>query len=70
MPKKLMDCVSDLKSQGKSESEAYAICSKSTGWVKSKGGWKNKKTGETYNESEIGKVPDFKTLFTELEPID
>ena len=52
MPKKLEDCVSDLKVQGKDESTAYAICAKSTGWVRKKGGgWVNKKTGETYNES-------------------
>jgi hypothetical protein len=59
MPKKLEDCVSDLKAQGKSESEAYAICAKSTGWVRKKGGgWKNTKTGETFNES-------FLWMFTE-----
>jgi len=52
MPKKLEDCVSDLKNEGKSESEAYAICAKSTGWVRKKGGgWMNKKTGEVFNES-------------------
>ena len=49
MPKELEKCVSDLKAKGKSESEAYAICGKSTGWVRKEGGgWKNKKTGEIY----------------------
>ena len=57
MPKKLEDCISDLKAQGKSEDSAYAICAKSTGWVRKKGGgWRNKKTGDTYNE-------DFMELF-------
>jgi hypothetical protein len=51
MPKKLEDCVNDLKAQGKDQSSAYAICAKSTGWVRKEGGgWKNKKTGEVYNE--------------------
>jgi hypothetical protein len=49
MPKELEKCVSDVKASGKSDSEAYGICAKSTGWVRKKGGgWKNKKTGETY----------------------
>jgi len=38
MPKELDDCVSKVKAQGKTESEAYAICSKSTGWKRGKGG--------------------------------
>jgi len=28
---------------GRTEQQAYAICAKSTGWVKKKGGWRNKK---------------------------
>jgi hypothetical protein len=31
MPKKLMDCISDVKAQGKSEDSAYGICIASTG---------------------------------------
>lgn len=31
MPKKLMDCIEKVKASGKSESEAWAICRKSTG---------------------------------------
>lgn len=52
MPKQLEKCVQDLIDSGKDKGEAYAICGKSTGWVRKKGGgWKNKKTGEVYNES-------------------
>jgi hypothetical protein len=51
MPAALEKCVQGVQKSGKSKSEAYAICSKKTGWVRSKNGWKNKKTGETYNES-------------------
>jgi hypothetical protein len=69
MPKKLEDCVSDLKAQGKSESEAYAICGKSTGWVRKKGGgWKNTKTGEIYEEDNVNEdfLPEsFLDLFLE-----
>jgi len=44
MPKVLDRCVRKVKKKGKSESRAYAICSKSTGYVKKKnGGWKKKK---------------------------
>ena len=31
MPKKLVDCVKQVTDSGKSESEAWAICQKSTG---------------------------------------
>ena len=52
MPKQLEKCVQDLISNGKDKGEAYAICGKSTGWVRKKGGgWKNTKTGEVYNEN-------------------
>lgn len=44
MPKELDRCVQALISQGHSEQEAYAMCAKSTGWVRKKGGgWRNKK---------------------------
>ena len=52
MPKSLMNCVRKVKKKGHDESSSYAICSKSTGWAKKKGGgWKNKKTNSTFNES-------------------
>lgn len=38
MPHKLDRCVKKVKKQGKDESSAYAICSKSTGIKKKKGG--------------------------------
>jgi len=44
MPKKLEDCVKKVQRKGYTEDQAYAICSKSTGYVKKKGGgWKKKK---------------------------
>lgn len=60
MPKQLTDCVKHVKSQGHDESSAYAICSKSTGWRrKSKGKWKNKKTGASFHESVTPKFDEF-----------
>ena len=56
MPKKLEDCVSDVMKQQKKEgkstkdakSAAYAICAKSTGWVRKKGGgWRKKEFHES-----------------------
>jgi hypothetical protein len=45
MPKKLDKCVKHLIKQGIKKSEAYAICSETTGFVPKKGGgWK--KQGE------------------------
>jgi hypothetical protein len=43
MPDELDRCVDSVKADGKSESSAYAICSKSTGWKVGKGGTKDKK---------------------------
>jgi len=41
MPAKLERCVKHVQAQGKDKNSAYAICSKSTGWVKSgKHSWK------------------------------
>ena len=49
MPKKLMDCVKELMKKGHDQSSAYAICEKSTGWKRKKGGgWRNEKTGKGY----------------------
>lgn len=45
MPKKLDDCVKKLMAKGKTKSQAYAICSKSTGYKKAKGGkWTKRKS--------------------------
>jgi hypothetical protein len=67
MPKKLEDCVQDLMDKGESKDSAYAICAKSTGWVRKKGGgWRNKKTGETFNES----FSSFYDLFVESDKSD
>ena len=38
MPKKLEKCVQHLKDQGKDDSSAWAICTKSTGYKRKKGG--------------------------------
>lgn len=66
MPKQLEKCVKDIQKEGKSESEAYAICAKSTGWVrKSGGGWINKKTGEVFNENFEKSYITFTKLFFE-----
>jgi hypothetical protein len=44
MPKKLEDCVKKVQRKGHTKDQAYAICSKSTGYVKKKGGgWKKRK---------------------------
>ena len=49
MPQSLMDCVKDCMKKGMSQDKAYAICAKSTGWKKAKGGkWKNTKTDKEY----------------------
>ena len=51
MPQKLMDCVRKLQAKGYDQSTAYAMCEKSTGWKRKKGGgWKNEKSGKTYKE--------------------
>jgi hypothetical protein len=44
MPKKLDRCVRKVMRKGYTKSQAYAICSKSTGWVRGPGGkWIKKK---------------------------
>lgn len=43
MPAQLDKCVKQVKAQGKKESSAYAICSKSTGIKKTSNGWKQPK---------------------------
>ncbi len=65
MPKQLEKCVQDLISKGKKESEAYALCAHSTGWVRKKGGgWRNEKTGKVYNEDfKLIEKISFKELF-------
>lgn len=43
MPAELDSCVESVMKKGKSKSQAYAICSKRTGWVRKKGGgWKKR----------------------------
>ncbi len=42
MPEKLDRCVKKLKKKGYEESSAYAICTKSTGYKRAKGGKWNK----------------------------
>jgi hypothetical protein len=62
VPKKLDSCVKKVKAQGKDESAAYAICSKSTGIKRKKGGgWRQtKKKSENMKESlEKGKIIEF-----------
>lgn len=47
MPTKLDRCVKQVMSKGNTKSSAYAICSKSTGYVRNKkGGWTKKKKGK------------------------
>lgn len=60
MPAKLERCVNRVMDQGKSKDSAYAICVKSTGCKRKKGGgWtKGKKTVKEYVE-----MPDFETFF-------
>lgn len=59
MPKKLEDCVRDVRAQGHDKNAAYAICAKSTGWVRTKGGGrrqKKKKKKKTITESAMIKI--------------
>jgi len=68
MPKQLEKCVQDLIDTGKKKDDAYAICASSTGWIRKKGGgWKNKKTGKSYNENfEVQEVQEsFLKIFSE-----
>jgi hypothetical protein len=44
MPRALDSCVKKVMRKGYTKSQAYAICSTSTGWVRGKGGkWVKKK---------------------------
>ena len=48
MPRKLERCVAKVR-RNSPGANPYAVCAKSTGWVKKKGGgWRNKKTGKIY----------------------
>jgi len=38
VPQKLESCVKKVRRKGYSKSSAYAICAKSTGWRRGKGG--------------------------------
>lgn len=45
MPKVLERCVRKMKKKGASNSKAWGSCTKSTGWVRKKGGgWRKKKS--------------------------
>jgi len=49
MPAKLKSCVEKVRRKSKGKVNPYAVCAKSTGWVRKKGGgWRNKKTGKVY----------------------
>ena len=49
MPKKLEKCVRKVRRKSSKKTNPYAVCAKSTGWVRKKGGgWRNKKTGKTW----------------------
>lgn len=58
MPKKLDRCVKKVKKQGKKEDQAYAICSKSTGIKRKKGGgWtKGKRTKKKLQKESFNDV--------------
>jgi hypothetical protein len=63
MPKKLDDCVQGVIKSGKKNGEAYAICAKSTGWVRGPNGtWVKKdqksasSTSIEINENAVQKV--------------
>ena len=60
MPKKLKSCVGKVKKQGKDDSSAYAICSKSTGWKVGKGSTKKKKkwVKESAEEGKPSSIPE------------
>lgn len=61
-----MSCVSKVKRQGKDESSAYAICSKSTGWKRHKGGgWK--KGSKVYKEATKTHLPLFDRLLESIK---
>ena len=59
MPEELDRCVKKLMDEGKSESEAYAICSESTGWKRDEGGGWTKESSNKMaqlSEQEIEKI--------------
>ena len=59
MPKKLERCVKKVKKQGKEESDAYAICSASTGIKRKKGGGWKKVKENNMKDQEFKATSDF-----------
>jgi hypothetical protein len=58
MPKKLTDCVKDVKAQGKSEDSAYAICVDSTGLSPHHENKEVEKAWKEYAKSEHSGIPE------------
>lgn len=71
MPEVLDRCVRKVVAKGYDKNRVYAICSKSTGWVKSKGGKWIKKKEESFELKNIVKkdLEIVMKLVTELEII-
>jgi len=63
MPEVLDNCVQGLMKKGYSRSRVYAICVKSTGWKKAKGGgWTKREKGSKHSAG-LGKfIEDRKKL--------
>ena len=60
MPKKLDRCVQGVMAQGKTEQEAYAICSDSTGIKRKKGGgWTKGDKPQSESSQSCSKCRDF-----------
>jgi len=59
MPKKLDKCVKAVQKQGKDKSSAYAICSKSTGYKKAKGGKWKKEAKQMKESTDKTYIQDF-----------
>ena len=54
MPKILENCIKSLMVKGHSKDSAYAICVKSTGWQKKKGGGWIKKAAKRLRKAKKG----------------
>jgi len=73
MPAKLERCVKHVQDQGKDKNSAYAICSKSTGWVKSgKHTWKKKQSKTAVKTTKVvteGAVARIEQLLESSKPL-
>jgi hypothetical protein len=71
MPAKIERCVKQVKAQGKSDDSAWAICSKSTGIKRGKGGTWVQESGGFYSlfveESKFDQTPYVKKAMKWLE---